>query len=283
MNRKIGLLISAMALLLLTAACSKNNKKTASTEPSTKAPAVTTTTSSAAGTPGSIITGKVLETKDAGGYTYLHLDEGTQKVWAAVPKVNVKVGDKVSIVFSMLMKNFKSKTLGRTFDELIFSSGLAPSGSKQPITMNNTSSNSANSSSFAAAVKAAGGKDVASATGGSEAAVVPAAANLKVKKASGANGYTIAQLFAKKAELNGKEVRLRGKVVKVSKNIMGKNWIHLQDGTSDPKTKAHDFVVTTTASPEKNQIVTVSGKLEANKDFGAGYVYDAIIENATVK
>ncbi len=89
---------------------------------------------------------------------------------------------------------------------------------------------------------------------------MPAADEVKVEKAKGANAYTVSELFAKKAELNGKQVTLRGKVVKVSKNIMGKNWVHLQDGTGDPKDNSHDFVVTTSSIPEKDQIVTVSGK-----------------------
>lgn len=278
MNRKIGLLIGAMALLLLIPACSKSEKKTASTEPSSKTPAATTSATSEAGKPGSTITGKVLETMDASGYTYLHLDEGVKKAWVAIPKANVKVGDTVSVVFSMVMKNFKSKTLGRTFDELVFSSGFAP-GSQQAATAGKT----ADKGSFSDAVKEAGSKDAASMTGGSGAAVVPVAKEVKVEKASGPNAYTVAELFEKKKELNGKEVTLRGKVVKVSMNIMGKNWVHLQDGTSDPKSKSHDFVVTTTATPAKDQVVTVTGKLEADKDFGAGYVYAAIIEDATVK
>ncbi|MEJ2690334.1 MAG: DNA-binding protein [Deltaproteobacteria bacterium] len=244
MNRKFGLLISAIALLMLVSACSKDNKQTSSTEPSTKAPAATATApaSSEEGAPGSIISGKVLETLDASGYTYLHLDQGTKKTWVAVPKANVNVGDEVSVVFSMVMKNFQSKTLGRTFDEVIFSSGFAPSS--QPTA---TTGKTAESGSFSDAVKSSNSADVAAMTGGSGAAVAPLANEVKVEKATGKNAYTVGELFAKKAELNGKPVTLRGKVVKVSKNIMGKNWVHIQDGTGDPKEKSHDFVVSARA------------------------------------
>ncbi len=72
-------------------------------------------------------------------------------------------------------------------------------------------------------------------------------------------------------------------MVKVSKMIMGKHWIHIQDGTGNPLENTHDLVVTTMAEPAMNSVVTVEGTLAANKDFGAGYKYDVIIEGAEVK
>lgn len=278
MNRKIGYFIGGIALSLLLAACGNNNQQSSSTAtPPAASETAATPASVAPDSPGSIITGKVLETLDASGYTYLHLDQGDKQVWVAVPQANVGVGDEVNVVFSMVMKNFESKTLGRTFDEVIFSSGFAK-GSQSTA----TAGNAADSSSFSGAVKSAGGDAAAVASGGSGAAIVPFS-ELKVEKASGDNAYTVGELFEKKAELNGKPVTIRGKVVKVSKNIMGKNWIHIQDGTGDPKENSHDFVVTATSVPEKDQIITASGVLEADKDFGAGYVYAAIIEDATIE
>ena len=76
---------------------------------------------------------------------------------------------------------------------------------------------------------------------------------------------------------------VRGKVVKISQGIMGTNWIHLQDGTGNPMDNTHDLVVTSATVPEKEAIITVSGNLTADKDFGAGYKYSAIIENAEVE
>ena len=78
-------------------------------------------------------------------------------------------------------------------------------------------------------------------------------------------------------------MRVRGKVVKNSRMIMGKNWLHLQDGTGEPDKKQHDLVVTTMADATEGEIVTVEGVVAANRDFGAGYNYQVLIENAKVE
>ena len=117
---------------------------------------------------------------------------------------------------------------------------------------------------------------------GSQKAVVPFA-EIKVDKASGANSYTVGELFQKATDLNGKSIRIKGKVVKVSTKIMGLNWLHIQDGSGDPAQNTHDLVVTTAAEPAADwDIVTVEGTLTANKDFGSGYSYKVLIEGATV-
>jgi len=273
MRRKIGYLLSGLALTMLVAACSNDNQKASTSTPATPM-AADDQAQSGQPSQGSIISGKVLETLDASGYTYVHLDEGNKQTWIAIPKSNVAVGDEVKAVFSMLMTNFESKTLGRTFDEVAFCSGLVPADGQQPA----TAGSETDSSSFSEAVKSSG----AEGSGGSSAAMVPAT-ELTVEKAAGENAYTVGELFEKKTDLNGKTVTLRGKVVKVSQNIMGKNWIHLQDGTGNPAEKTHDFVVTADSVPELDKVITVSGVLEADKDFGSGYVYNAIIENAVIK
>ncbi len=63
---------------------------------------------------------------------------------------------------------------------------------------------------------------------------------------------------------------------------MGKNWLHIQDGTGDPGSNTHDLVVTTDGEAEKGAVVTVEGIIAANKDFGSGYKYDVIIEEAVI-
>ncbi|MDH3869836.1 MAG: DNA-binding protein, partial [Desulfuromonadales bacterium] len=93
-------------------------------------------------------------------------------------------------------------------------------------------------------------------------------------------GVTIEDMFTKKAELAGKSVSVRGKVVKFTPEIMGKNWIHLQDGTGAEGTS--DLTVTTSASAKMGDTVTVSGVVVIDKDFGYGYAYDVIIEDAEV-
>ncbi len=71
-----------------------------------------------------LIKGAVVETMDSGGYTYLCLESDGQKRWAAIPASQVKVGEEVEISNGMVMTNFTSKTLARTFDAIIFSRGI---------------------------------------------------------------------------------------------------------------------------------------------------------------
>ena len=116
--------------------------------------------------------------------------------------------------------------------------------------------------------------------GSADARVAPE--KMSIPKATGANAYTVAELFAQKGKLNKKKVVVKGKVVKVSQGIMKRNWIHLQDGTGSADKKNHDLVVTTQAVPTDGQIITITGTLLKDKDFGAGYKYDVIIDNAEI-
>ena len=223
-----------------------------------------------------IIQGKVLETLSGAGYTYLQIEAAQGKTWVAIPKTKVSAGQEVAMQPGMMMKSFESKALKRVFEEIIFSPGLA-----EP--------------AVAAAAPIEGGTPTLRAelgapmddatveklSGGSSRAVVPAN-ELKIEKAEGAGAETVAECFEKAADLNKKKVRVKGKVVKFSRMIMGKNWLHIQDGSGDPSKNTHDLVVTTLEEAEKDSIVTVEGLLYKDKDFGAGYRYAAIIEDAKI-
>ena len=107
--------------------------------------------------------------------------------------------------------------------------------------------------------------------------VAPADINLKgIAKAD----QTVAEIYAKKADLSGKPVKVRGKVVKFSPDIMGKNWLHIQDGSG--QVGGNDLTVTTMATAKPGDTVVISGKLTVAKDFGYGYKYDVIVEDAQV-
>ena len=134
----------------------------------------------------------------------------------------------------------------------------------------------------------AGGSDASAfgnaAGGGSEGAKAPAASEqIKVEKAKGADAYTVSETYEKAGKLDKKTVVVRGKVVKVSKGIMGKNWVHLRDGSGDPGKGTNNLVVTTQDLPKVGDVVTAKGTLYKDKDFGAGYKYQVIVEEATVK
>ena len=136
-------------------------------------------------------------------------------------------------------------------------------------------------------VLAAGGDASAfgnAASGGSEGAKAPATSEpIKVEKAKGADAYTVSEAYEKAGKLDKKAVVVRGKVVKVSKGIMGKNWVHLRDGSGDPGKGTNNLVVTTQDDPKIGDVVTAKGTLYKDKDFGSGYKYQVIVEEATVK
>jgi len=93
-------------------------------------------------------------------------------------------------------------------------------------------------------------------------------------------GHTVEEIFTSSADLSGKEVVMRGKVAKFSKQIMGKNWLHLQDGTGGPGT--NDLTITTSGTAAPGDTVLIRGVLSTDKDFGYGYNYAVIVEDAEV-
>ena len=134
---------------------------------------------------------------------------------------------------------------------------------------------------------AAGGDALAfgnAASGGSQGAKAAAASEpIKVEKAKGADAYTVSETYESAGKLDKKTVVVRGKIVKVSKGIMGKNWVHLRDGSGDAGKGTNNLVFTTQDDPKVGDVVTGKGILYKDKDFGAGYMYKVIIEEATVK
>lgn len=205
--------------------------------------------------------GKVVETVDSGGYTYVQIDTGSKKFWAASPQFKVAVGDRVSVPGGMEMRDFTSKTLKRTFDVISFvdhvtvESGSPSAGAITKHAGAQGSAGDAKAHTSAAAIGASG-----------------------IAKAEG--GQTVAELYANRAALAGKDVAVRGKVAKFTPNVMGKNWVHLQDGSGAAGT--NDVTVTTSATAAVGQTVLVKGKLVTEKDFGAGYKYEVIIEDAAL-
>ncbi len=224
-------------------------------------------------------TGMVVETMNSSGYTYLLIDSGADKTWVAIPETKIAKGATITYKSGMIMKNFSSKTLNRTFDSIIFSPGLDEEKSTQ-------FHGKAADDSFAAAVKSESSKTAVpalnmEASGGSLGAITPYK-EITVTKSAAANAYTVEEIFAQAKKLNSQKISLHGVVTKVSANIMGRNWVHLQDGTGNPMQNTHDIVATTSELPELNSKITIEGILAAEKNFGAGYKYAAIIEQATV-
>lgn len=202
-------------------------------------------------------TGKVVETMDSGGYTYVCVDVGGKKVWAASRPFPVKVGETVTLpADALIMPEFHSDTLNRTFKQLM----LCPS------------------------IAVEGRKSAAAASGLPEGHPKVGPGPVETAKIGGIDrpegGRTVAEIYAEKDALAGKDVLFRGKVVRFNPNIMNRNWLHVQDGSG--AAGANDLAVTTSATVKVGDTVLVKGKVLLNQDFGYGYKYDLLVENAEV-
>lgn len=202
--------------------------------------------------------GEVLETMDSGGYTYARMKVGPEEVWFAGPVTPLKVGDKVRVSEGTLMTDFRADSLDRTFAKIVFLGELPVVGA-----------------TAGGAADPHAGMDT---SGHSKPAPATGAVAEPIGKAEG--GHTIEEVFAKKTALSGKQVIVRGKVVKYNGGIMGRNWIHVQDGTGAARTS--DLLVTSSEAAKVGDIVVATGTLALDQDFGAGYAYDVVLENAKI-
>jgi len=109
------------------------------------------------------------------------------------------------------------------------------------------------------------------------------AGDVKVAKASGPDARTVAEIITKRAEIKDKSVVVRGKVVKFTPEVMGKNWIHLRDGSGSAADNTHDVLVTTKEQVKIGDVVVVKGVVRTDKDFGSGYSYNVLVEEATLQ
>lgn len=205
-----------------------------------------------AGAPVDQFGGTVLETMTSGGFTYARLGQGDKEIWIAGPETQLAVGDEVTFPGQpMVMRDFHSKTLDRTFEVVYFASAINKAGAAAGMPQPHP-------------VPAVSGTDI----------------DLSgIARAEG--GRTVAEIFAAKDRLAGKKVLVRGKVVKANAGILDRNWLHVRDGTGTED--ANDLTVTTTAVlPKVGDTVLVTGKVALDKDFGFGYRYPVIVEDAEI-
>jgi hypothetical protein len=207
--------------------------------------------------PTGTLKGEVLEVQQVETYTYLRLKTADGETWAAVARSPLKKGAQVTIENAMVMKDFQSKSLNRTFPAIVFGDLVVPGG-VQPMS-----------------------GDVAAAHAG---LAKPAdVGDVKVAKATGPNARTVADIVTKSAELKDKPVVVRGKVVKYNPEIMDRNWVHIRDGSGVAADGSNDVLVTTKSQAKVGDVVLVKGVVHTNKDFGAGYSYKVLIEDATLE
>jgi len=196
-----------------------------------------------------VIVSEVLQTKS---YTYLLVKDADKLQWLAVPKIDAKVGEVYFYQGGNEMKDFKSSSLNRTFESVLFLGGIVnadPNNDQQP------------DSSISIKSKPGGTK-----------------IDLSLKPS--ADGISIAELYAEKENYSGKIVRIRGQVTQFSSSIMGKNWIHIQDGTEFEG--VFDLVATSDEVINEGEIAVFEGKIILDKDFGFGYFYKVIMEDAQI-
>ena len=195
----------------------------------------------------------VEEILQANAYTYVKVNENGQEDWIAITKrTDLEEGMTLYYADAMEMKNFHSEDLDRDFESVWFVQTV----SDQPLTMNKSMDRSLPHSN------------------------VKPEADESISVETAAGGITIAKLFGDKSSYDMQRVKIKGKVVKINRGIMGKNWIHIQDGTGEGEN--YDLTVTTNDDAQVGQIVVVEGDVALNKDFGSGYRYDIILENSKV-
>ena len=243
MRQPFLLVISAVALAA--AACSKQPATQSAAAPAAGAPSATAAPAVPVhnASAGPTLSGPVLETMDAASYTYVRVKSGESAIWAAAPQFAVKVGDRVTVPLEMPMNNFHSQALNRDFPLIYFVTKIAREGETLP----------------------------ASGAAPDTGPISPPA-----------GATTIAQLWANRKALEGKAVTVHGRVVKFNGGILGKNWIHLQDGTGKAEDRTNDITVMAAedVTVKVGDTVTLAGTVVLDKDLGSGYAYATIIDNA---
>ncbi|MEW8645930.1 MAG: hypothetical protein AB2563_07500 [Candidatus Thiodiazotropha endolucinida] len=203
------------------------------------------------------ISGTVAEVIDVGNYTYIQLSE--QGTWIATSHLPVVVGDTIEYRGGIEMRDFYSKALDRKFDSVIFVQAAKQVDESVESSRHQT-------------LKGEGHGNENRQTQRLTTVQVPIPGEIPQL----ADGKTIADIMADATQLNEQSVSLRARVIKVSPNIMGKNWITLQDGTGTPPNDK--LIATSTEQVMPGELVIASGVIRYNVDIGSGYTYKVLLE-----
>ncbi len=197
---------------------------------------------------------EIKEVLQTSSYTYLRVEKYEEEQWIAVLKGDYRTGDLVYFEGGLKMDNFESQELNRTFDVVYFVDMISdhPISHEMP------------------------GQMPGGVTG--DIPMKPVLNKLDIKIDQPEGSVSIADLYADRKNYEGKIVKVKGQVTKVNEGIMGRNWVHMQDGTADGEN--FDLTVTTDDVPLVGEIITFSGTINLNRDFGAGYTYALIMEDA---
>lgn len=286
--RSHWLLIAAVAAAAGAAFFGKGSPAPSSEAPAAAAPVATSegTVKGAAQDDASTISGKVLERIDVEKYTYLRLDAGPRggETWVAVTTATTKVGDSVRVVNAELMTNFVSASLKRTFERIYF--GALDDGARAAAPKAGVSPLAALAGDPHAGVPGApplGAAALPAAAANPHAAPSRAGDDVPVtgvEKAPGSNGRTVAEVHAQASALTGQAVRVRGVVVKSVSGVLGRTFVHVRDGSGSADAKNNDLSATTLEKLAVGDRVLLEGKIATAKDFGMGYTYPVLLEDA---
>ena len=200
-------------------------------------------------------TATVLETMSSAGYTYIRVEEEGNAFWIALPETQVSAGEQVSFYEQMLMVNFTSPSLNRTFDRILFVEAINK-GTELPT--HATAMSSPHKQPPVQQPEPQEPKELGNPVG----------------------RFTIKAIFEQKDELAGKVIEVEGKIAKLTEQIMGRNWVHIEDGTGTKPEKNNKIIFRTTqAGIAVGDEVVAKGVLYVNKDFGYGYFYPVIVED----
>ena len=196
----------------------------------------------------------VKEALNTDKYTYLNVSENGEEFWIAVQKQEVEIGDIYYFRGGLMKKNFYSQEFDRVFETVYLVSEFW----KQPTGVNGGSA-----------------LDEAISKQKMDNTVDLEVGNIKPAEGS----ITIAELYKNKEKYNGKTIKVTGKCIKVNPMIMKRNWIHLKDNSSEDL----DLTITTTENIPLGAVLTLEGTIALDRDFGAGYRYDIIMEGAVMR
>ncbi len=176
-------------------------------------------------------------------YVYALVEEKGDEYWVATNKMALEIGGTYYFKNGLLKRNFQSKEHDRTFDKLYLVSALISNDH------------------------------------GIQSGAIPNQAEVVSPSFKPAPGsIKISEVIANPSKYAGKTIQVSGECTKVNPNIMKRHWIHLKDGSQDD----YDFVVTSQTQIPVGHAVTFTGTINVAKDFGSGYYYEILMEDAVV-
>ena len=218
-----------------------------------------------------MLEGTVEEVINAGRHIYVSVITGERLIWIAVPAFDGKPGDRVLVPPGVPVADLHSKNLNRTFKMIYFVGGIRRLD-------NNTMGQEKSSLPQSRPATKAPAENQMTHPSMEDVTTGPAVEIGKVEKAKG--GKTVFEIISERKKLAGKNILVRAKVTRFTPNIMGKNWIHVRDGSGDQG--QNDLVVTTGDKARIGDVILIQGIVSVNRDFGFGKKYRVIVEKAKI-